>query len=373
MGMLLVDRRRAALRAAAAPFVTLVLCVTVSVTAEFLQMFAPGRVPSTLDVLAHTIGTLLGTAMWAVIGRDLTNWLRATIASKEEGRLMRLLTAYAAAWVFVSLAPFDITIDLGDLAQAFRSGRIVLVPFAGGGGVARGGWDALAATLSAIPLGLFGRAGYHRQARRALAAFAWGAAFIVLVEIAQVFIRSHAADVNDVLFGLLGVAVGVLVGDRVLSTRLEPQLPSSVAVSGWALIALAGWCLVLFAYHWLPYDFVVDAEGIRQKLERVSIVPFSGYRGSDLNAFNDLLVKLGLAIPFGLVATFVARGTAWPRLLLLAWLALAAAVFGTVEVGQFFLPTRVPDPTDVLIGVAGTYAGLVLGRWLHGHTPFARR
>jgi glycopeptide antibiotics resistance protein len=42
----------------------------------------------------------------------------------------------------------------------------------------------------------------------------------------------------------------------------------------------------------------------------------------------------------------------------------AVVVFGTIEVGQLFLPTRIADPTDVLTGVSGTYAGLSLGRWV---------
>jgi hypothetical protein len=52
------------------------------------------------------------------------------------------------------------------------------------------------------------------------------------------------------------------------------------------------------------------------------------------------------------------------RLQTLITILTAATVFGAIEVGQFFLPARVPDPTDVLVGVAGAYAGLVLGGWL---------
>jgi VanZ family protein len=194
-----------------------------------------------------------------------------------------------------------------------------------------------------------------------------GAAFIVLVEAAQVFIRSHAADVNDVVFGLLGVAIGVLAGERVRTTPPAAEA-SRIAVSTPSVLALAGWCLVLAVYHWRPYDFVVDPEAVRGKLARMSFVPFSGYRGPGLTAFNDLLLKLGLSIPLGLGAAFVLRVNIRRAIVTTGWLVLAAALFGLVEAGQFFLPARVPDPTDVLLGVVGTYAGLVLGRWLQSST-----
>ena len=48
----------------------------------------------------------------------------------------------------------------------------------------------------------------------------------------------------------------------------------------------------------------------------------------------------------------------------------AAEFREAIEAGQLFLPSRFPDPTDVLVGVAGATAGLLAGRWLRG--PHAR-
>ena len=126
------------------------------------------------------------------------------------------------------------------------------------------------------------------------------------------------------------------------------------------------WCGVLAAYHWLPYDFTLDYEAIKVKVTRISVLPFAGYlRGSYLNAFNNLLSKVALAVPLGFAASFVGGRSRVAFLsTTLMWVIVAAGVFGVLEAGQFFLPSRVPDPTDVLVGVAGTYAGLVLGRWV---------
>jgi VanZ family protein len=365
MGTLRIDRPRAPWRALAASVVVVVVCVVISLTAEFLQVFTPRRVPSALDVIAQLLGAVIGIAWWAVTGAPLTRWLRGAFASRGDDRLTHVLTAYAAGWAFVNLAPFDITIDLGQLAERYRSGRIVLVPFGADLTAARLAWDALAAFLSAIPLGLFARQFGRppRAGRPALAAFALAASMVVALEVAQAFIRSHAADVTDVLFGCAGAALGVWTGARVPRLRVDPQTGEAVPLSGGALLILVLWCGVLAAYHWQPYDFAVDPAAIRDKLARMSLLPFAGYRASDLNALNDVLVKISLSMPFGMAAAYVTRGLRSGALTAM-WMIAAAAVFGLLEAGQFLLPTRVPDPGDVLLGVAGAALGLALGRWL---------
>jgi glycopeptide antibiotics resistance protein len=367
MGTMLIDRRFSLVRFAAALALTATGSLLASGTAEFLQVFTPRRVPSGLDILAQSIGTLFGVATWVVTGRRFTSWVRTLVGARQQDRLVRLLGAYVAVWLFVNLAPFDITVDVGVLARRFRTGDIVLVPFGAPTGAAKQTWDVLAAVLSAIPLGLFGVARVlpYARGREAANGFLIGAFFVVLMEAAHVFIRSHSADITDVIFGCIGVYIGIRVAPRVLSVAGGTEVPRSAGIPVWPVAAFVAWCFVLMAYHWQPYDFAVDSDDVRRKLARMSLVPFSGYRGSDLNAFNDVLVKLGLAMPLGVAAALVMRRvhirSAW---FTAGWVALAAVVFALVELGQFFLPTRIPDPTDVLMGIAGACAGIALGRWV---------
>jgi VanZ family protein len=365
-GALLWDRAR---RLAVIPAAVIILPVSiaVSLTAEFLQLFAPGRVTNRADVVAQTIGCVIGIAAWAMAGPDLTNWIRVTMGRSRDDRVARALVAYASVWIVVNLAPFDITVDLGELARRVRTGHITLAPF--GGDVrepARLAWDAFTTTLSAIPLGMLGLVGWTgRAARRpATAAFAFGAALVASMEIAHLFIRSHAADTADVLFGCLGVALGVWAGVRVLGRDLTATSVDRVPRT-WAVWAFVGWCLVLGAYHWMPYNFAVDPALIRRKVEMMSLIPFVNYRfGSDLNALSDVLVKISLAAPLGVIAAFVVPRGANPTTVLAGWVIVSALVFGGIEAGQLFLPSRIPDPTDVMVGVAASSAGVAIGLWL---------
>ena len=154
----------------------------------------------------------------------------------------------------MSLAPFDITLDVGDLAGRLRSGEIVLIPFAAEDATTiERAWDALADMIGAVPLGAFGVVALtRRDGRTAGSAVALGASLVVLVETAQVFVRSHAAQGTDAAFATLGVALGVWVTRRLLPGRQR----RSGEVSGISRLAVAGVlaaAAVAVFYHWQPF------------------------------------------------------------------------------------------------------------------------
>jgi len=340
--------------------------VAASLAAEFLQEFAPGRVVSAPDVLAQTTGCWVGIVVWLGVGPELIHWIRETRRRTHHDRVTRALVAYAAFWAFANLAPFDITLNVDRLANRWRDGEIVLIPFASNLPPARLWWDAVVTAVSAVPLGALLLVGWQpRDQRRSVAAvMGIGVAALVALETAQIFIRSHGSDMTDVVCGAVGVAIGTLVGIWTFDRKLDA--PDDDTFVRWAWLGLAAWCLMLGAYHWQPFDFVTDESLVRQKLARISFVPLAGYRsGSDLNAFNTLLAKIGLAIPFGGITSFALGSLARrPIPFALAWVSLAGVVFAAIEFGQFFLPTRVPDPSDVWLGIAGSGLGIWLVRWL---------
>jgi glycopeptide antibiotics resistance protein len=367
-GALLLGRTRPIQAGLAGVFIV-PASIAVSLMAEFLQVFVPGRIVSRHDVTAQTLGCLVGLAAWLAAGERLTGWLRTASDRHRGDRLARALSAYAVAWAFVNLAPFDITVDPGVLARRVRAGLVSVVPFANTGlSIERFAWEIVATTISAVPLGALGLVGWAGLGarRQSSAAFAFGAAAVLLMELAQIFVRSHAADGTDVVFGWLGVAIGVRIGRTALSHRAAEQLLPRHTISAHAAVALLAWCVLLCAYHWLPYDFVFDTDLVKDRLSRLSPVPFVGYwTGSELNVLKNVLVKVGLAAPFGVIAAFVVRHAEVGRNLLLAgWVIVAAVVFGVIEAGQMLLPSRTPDPTDVLMSVAGSAAGFWIGWWL---------
>jgi VanZ family protein len=367
-GALLVDRSLRLQRILWAAAIALAMSTCISISIELLQIFVPGRVSARADVEAQATGSLVGLLVWLAAGAPLTAWLRQAHSRNPRSRVRQAFVGYAALWTIVNLAPFDITFDLGELSSRFHSGLITIVPFASGGrGTARMAWDAFITLASAIPLAGVGLTTRTGLGSRKADAFAIGAALVVMVEGAQIFIVSHAADVTDVIFGWIGVAIGTALLSRVLANgggaeRLEE------GGSGYRVAAaVAAWCAVLLAYHWMPYDFTFRSGAIHAKLDGLSLLPFNGYNaGSNLNALNELLTKLGLAAPLGIIAAFAGKRDAPVARVLALWIPAWIVIFGAIEAGQLLLPSRFPDPTDVLVGAAGAAAGLAAGRWLRG-------
>ncbi len=223
-GALLLGRRRAFVVPAAVAVLT--TGAAVSVGAEFLQVFAPGRFPSRYDLIAQTIGCAIGIGAWLAAGPSTTRWLRAAAATVGSDPLSRVLTWYVLLWVFVNLAPFNVTYDVEEIGRRVRNGRISLLPFGAydhvGLAVAR---DALITMICAVPLGWFGLIAWRpRKGRHGLApAFGVAAALVLAMEVAHIFIRAHVADPADVFFGWTGVLIGVVSGGTLLQRWVDAE------------------------------------------------------------------------------------------------------------------------------------------------------
>ena len=52
------------------------------------------------------------------------------------------------------------------------------------------------------------------------------------------------------------------------------------------------------------------------------------------------------------------------RVQFIGWTVIALVIFTIFEIGQLFVPSRVPDATDIAIGLAGVMAGMKVGFWI---------
>jgi glycopeptide antibiotics resistance protein len=342
---------------------------SVSLAAEFLQVFEAGRVPAAADVWAQAAGAIIGIAGWLLVGADLTAWLRAASTGSRDDRLVHVLGAYVIVWIFVQLAPFDVTLNLPAIARRLRA--LLAEPAwwrESGVAPARAIWNAAATTLAAAPIGAAGLvvATARGQRRSIVSAVVYGSAVVALIEAVQLLVISRAPSVRDLLFGCGGIVIGAL-GAATALARDRVETSSRAGVGG--RIVLGIWTMFVVAYHWQPYDFTLDSELVRLKLESMSLVPLAGYyRGTELNAFSDLLLKVCLSVPLGAAAGWAMFRRVPARVACTVWFVLAICVFSAIEAGQLLLPSRVPDPSDVLIGAFASSLGVWVARWMTADT-----
>jgi glycopeptide antibiotics resistance protein len=360
----------------AAAMLVIVCCVALSVTIEFTQIFFHGRTEALSDILAECSGGIVGVALWLSSGEIATALVRNCSVERERPALMqRLLLVYCVGLFVSQMLPLDLTLGLGELAQKYRGGRIILVPF-GYSHSSRlaAAWDYLTDVALTAPLGaaaalLWTPTGTRRSP---WVAFAAGTLAVSFIEFAQLFVFSRFSDVTDLMTGSVGVALGVAavpaLSDRSAATMLRKE-PARGAFA-LARIALAVWIGVLLSYHWQPFDFTVEPRRVVAGVHELLSLPFSSYYAATTwHAVMELSRKSLLALPLGMLLRL-----SWPhsdhrrspisqaRLVLLAGLGFCLLL--AVEVGQIFLPSRVPDMTDAILGELGVVAGL----WLIG--PF---
>jgi len=335
---------------------TLVLAVLsgalLSGSVEFIQLFAPQRFSSVVDVVTNTFGSTVG----AVTGWIWMEWFWPILSVRIRQLLVvRPLTgcalAVAAGLVVAGLSPFDVTLKVADLKVAIKKARpIPFGPPLKGSAPAPRPWlwasELLTWTLAG---GLFAMAA-RESGRSGNRAFIWAVAaaggLCIVIEALQVVIPSRDADMTSVVFALFGSALGA-----------SPWVRSAPGdARRWIVPAILIWSLVVVLTAWSPWRFAWP-EPPFWKPEMV--VPFWSY--FDSRSVADLGDVIGQALAFVPLGALLAARSWRQSFLGVTWIGL---VFATVlEIGQVFLPGRTADISDVLSAAAGAGLGLALWRW----------
>ena len=228
--------------------------------------------------------------------------------------------------------------------------------------------------LLAVPIGALAALGWPHVRRRA--SFAEGAlagaAAIAAMEVCQLFVFSRTASVDDVIGGVIGAVAGARIAARIAGAG-ETRPASGIRL--WPLAALAIWLVVILVRHWSPFNFVVTGHMFRQRAPALFEVPFrSYYWANPFDALGEALTKILLGVPVGLLLTLflpAPRSMTGRVMAFTAILLAGVAIFGVVEMGQVFLPSRYPDGTDVLLGTLGTCCGALGTRLVLSGTEVA--
>ncbi len=366
LGALLVDRDRP-LRRGVGIGIVLAVGFVLSIAVEGAQIWFPPRHPSKTDVLAQTLGNVVGMGLWILAGQTLTEWTRRHLHGPRAGQAAWLLRIYTAGLIFLSLLPLDLTIRLSDLWAKYKAGMVNLIPFS------HWRWDAptlCGAVLGAAafwPVGMLAalwpaRDGGRGQSivRRWLA----GVALVGLIEFVQLFVRSRYSDTTDLIVGAVGVSGGLAVAQtwsRVSGGRSRLGVVLRAA-------CLIGFTLLLVAIYLAPFDLAADRGEVRQRLADMVRVPMETLRqGEPLAMIANVLRKLLLFGTLGWLASEQAISLApqaSARWLIATGLIAGLLTASGIEIAQAWFPPHVPDVTDIAWGALGGGLGAYAGRFV---------
>ena len=280
--------------------------VALSVGIEFTQIFFPPRTVSINDIIAESMGTVIGIVGWWAFGARLSRWYVDWRRIKEPATFAeRLAWAYVAAVYIYGVLPLDLTISAVEIFHKWREGKLILIPFAG-----LPPEPSLAlfnVTMDALmwaPPAFFWQISGKRSSLRVWVMTIGGA---TLLEVLQLFVYSRVTDVTEVITAALGGAAGVLLGAKyVASLRPGVEIKGTTATSDIikTLLPLAlalSWMIGLAVLFWYPFHFRTDGAFLRERLHGfMTRVPFEAYYyGTEYRAATEVLHKVLFFIPLG--------------------------------------------------------------------------
>jgi len=343
-----------------------VLASVLSGLIEFGQIYFPPRNPSLYDIGFQSAGAAVGALVWLWGGPAIAAaWRGWRTAYGAPAIAEWILGPYLAVLFFYNVMPLDLTASPAALHDKWKEGRVVLVPFsrlphdAGHALYSVMGDVAVWIPVAAL-LVLSGRAG-------AVAAFLLTVLVAAGIEGIQLLVVSRVSDVTDLITAALGAAAGAWLGVA-LSRRFGDLARERTRAKGrsWAWIGLAGaglWLLVLAALFWYPFDFQWDRASAMERLASLRRAPFQTYWvDSEYRALTEVLHKTLFFAPLGaalaVTVSSIQRRRARALATVAAFLLIAAVAVG-IELGQVFLPNKVPDSTDAMLMIGGGALGFL--------------
>lgn len=336
-------------------------CVSVAVSVEFTQIFFAPRTVSLNDLIAETIGSLCGVSIWILGHRRIT---RLWQAFREGGResVLAALTFLAAAYIALSLFPYDFVISPHELSMALSSGNHGwLIAGNCSNNWLRCGARQIGELVAISPLGILIGLAFPRIHYKRI--FLIGIALGFVLESLQLLLESGTSQGLSVMLRGAGLLIGTVIGHLLHSYGPVPvarfirrAVPLAVLPYLFFLAALNGW----FSRPWLG-----PADGFA-RFSKVHMMPFYyHYFSSEAAAMASLLAQAVMYAPIGIVlwaGFFVKSRQGAPKFLLAA---LVTAVLSLIiEMGKLMVPPKHPDFTDVLIGIAGAFFAWTLTYWI---------
>ena len=341
----------------------LVFCLSLAVAIEFAQLFFPPRTVSLNDLIAESLGTVIGILGWQFFGAYFSDLyrhlLRGSLLSAQAAIIFYLLI-----YVALSLFPFDFVTSFAELNAKLADGSdaLVLPLDKCGAEPVRCGVKLLVEMLVMLPLGLlFCYLPYlqHRRTVAVLVGFFLG----FVIEVVQVFLLSGSGQGISVVTRMAGMGAGaslfvwakqrdfadmIRLSRRVVWFTVLPYLFLVLSINGW------------FAADWLTPEQALE------KLKTTRFLPlYYFYYTSEGVALVSLLSNLGMYFPVGLLCWahfFSANHEREHHAPHWFYVGLLAALFALiVETGKLFLADKHADPSDVwlaFIAAAGCYAFL---------------
>jgi glycopeptide antibiotics resistance protein len=305
-----------------------------SVAVEAAQLLTADRVTSLADVMANTVGTVLGAVAFLTLQRTFSAALRRLQAEgMADSAALPPLGVAAATLAIAYWQPFDATIDVGTVVSKIRALEQDVWQYTG---IRDEGTSIILSVFFATTLASY--LSVIGERRVALKAAFIGTVVVFALEASQVLIGSRMPSLEDAAVGAVGIGLGCLIWAA--STRiLWPRLWLGVIVLATATAAALQ---MLSPFQWT---------GVFHSMGWFPLLGY--YTHTTFDALSHVLELVLLYIPLGF---FVGAGRARRPAIWMS-VGLTLAIAGPIEYLQGWVLGRYPDVSDIGISLIGACFG----------------
>ncbi|MES2537891.1 MAG: VanZ family protein [Pseudomonadota bacterium] len=349
-----------------AAILVLGLTMALSLGIEVAQVFFPPRTVSLNDLIAETIGSVIGLLLWCLVARDFRRWY-ANVSKGVDAAFFAAVCFYIVGLLAFSLLPFGFVVPRGELSYQVALGQssAMFSPMVCENDV-RCAASMLLELFAVFPIGLLvAKATKFSRAATIGIALLTGAALGIANEAIQFFLYSGTTRGLSILTRTAGVGLGALtfLNKDLLVFRTAKFFNSRRRVRLLAMFAAPVYLITLVVLaNWKTTGWLDWHEGLA-RLEQIRFVPFYyHYYTTETAALRSLVATIVMYAPIGgLVIWFFGSARKSGMLLSIIVGGLSAAL---LEFAKLFQSGLRPDPTNVLLAASAACAGYLFMQWL---------
>lgn len=370
------DKAKASFELIALSVFILVFTLALAISIEFCQQFFPPRTVSLNDLIAETIGSVLGLALGLGYGKRFVTLYRHILSGGKEAFLASA-TLYALGYLAISFFPYDFVTSFQELQDKMASGNNAWLFASNCGDLLRCGVKLSAEILMSIPLGIFFGVLLKWHPQRLTAVMLIGLIFGMTIESIQVFLVSGVAQGVSMFTRVIGMGLGEKLYKRFI--HLDHFFPAtdyrkyiiSLTIPYLLIIAhLNGWSLTKLE----------TSNAVADKFHHIKWLPFYyHYYSTEPVALTSLLSILLMYFPVGL-GMWLWKNSIHTNAYSINNLKsgfLATGLSLIMETGKLYFIGKHPDPTNIIIAFVSAYLTFsvadTMSRWLRQPSATAKR
>lgn len=368
--MLLKSEKPFGIKSLAYAIAIILFLVLVSIGIEFSQLFIKQRISSYRDVYTQAFGMTLALALFYATRRK-AHVLLVKLSSKSQLDKWEVYgVSLLGILLIYNMMPFDLTLSFTELFKKWASGKVSLIPF----------YNKAISPLnlilnSIVDIAIWTAISFcfvksHKYSASKLLSMLLSAA--LFMEIAQLPVLSRYSDTTDLVTALAGILLA-------LKLFSEHEKNQNIFTTNRALtisIVIVCYYVTLLFFYTYPFDLITKKE-LTVKWDNFFTFPFLAYwQDSPFNAITQLLRKILLFIPFGILIQSLVheiedkqinapRSTIalQARMLKLLTISTAILMIFSLELMQLPIVGKVASGSDLALNIVGLIIGKMVFRF----------